>query len=313
VGSSSEGSFWRRLFYGERRIPESSEFEALAGVDWADRIMEMAVTDRLHVKQGRSIGRLILEANEHSLVVYLKRHYRLPRRHGILASLWPGGGWSPAFQEWANLSWARAQGLPVPEVAAGGEFIGPWSRLQSFLAVKELSGMLPLHEAVPAAAAKLAPADFCRWKRELAAEMARLVAELHRRHRFHKDLYFCHFYIAAEDVARAVSWSGRVHIIDLHRLAKHNWSRLWWLAKDLGQLWFSSEVVGITGRDRVYFWRAYRKATQLPSGVFWLKTLIRLKAWNYRRHSHRGGRRSLAQPAATQTEPVAIPGTEFGR
>ena len=33
--------------------------------------------------------------------------------------------------------------------------------------------MLPLHEAVPAAAATLAPADFCRWKRGLAREIAR--------------------------------------------------------------------------------------------------------------------------------------------
>ena len=85
-------------------------------------------------------------------VVYLKRHYRLSWWHGLLALLRPGQSWSPALQEWEHLHWAREQGFPVPEAPAAGEFIGPWGRLQSFLAVKELTGMLPLHEAVPAAA-----------------------------------------------------------------------------------------------------------------------------------------------------------------
>ena len=145
-------AFWRRLFRGVRRIIPSPELEQFAGPDWAEKIMEIPVTDRLHVKQGRSIGRLVLESGGRSLVVYLKRHYRLPRRHGLLALLWPGAGWSPGLTELRNLAWAQAQGLPVPEVVAGGEYIGPWGRLQSFLAVKELTGMLPLHQAIPAAA-----------------------------------------------------------------------------------------------------------------------------------------------------------------
>ncbi len=253
----------------------------------------MPVTDRLHAKQGRSIGRLILQVNGQSLAVYLKRHYRLPRRHGLLALLRPGSGWSPALQEWDHLRWAQAQGLPVPEVVAGGEFIGPWGRLQSFLAVRELTGMLPLHEAIPAAAARQSPADFCRWKRGLAAELARLTGALHRQRRFHKDLYLCHFYIAAEDTAGVVAWPGRVRLIDLHRLGYHPWTGLWWRAKDLGQLWHSSEIDGVTGRDRVCFWRAYCHADPEARGLRRPCALIRLKAWGYRRHGRRGGRRSL--------------------
>ena len=30
--------------------------------DWADRIMDVAVTDRFHAKQGRSTGRWVLDA-----------------------------------------------------------------------------------------------------------------------------------------------------------------------------------------------------------------------------------------------------------
>src|SRR5262249_56722554 len=87
------------------------------------------------------------------------------------------------------------QGVPVPEVVAAGEFIGPRGGLQSFLAVEELTGMLPLNEAVPLAQASLDPRAFRRWKRGLLTEMARLGRMLHDRRSFHKDFYLCHVYV----------------------------------------------------------------------------------------------------------------------
>ena len=149
--------------------------------------------------------------------------------------------------------------MPVPEVVAAAEFVGPWGRLRSCLAVEELTDMLPLNEAVPLAAARLAPADFRRWKRGLIAEMARLTRLLHDRRRFHKDLYLCHFYIARADTAVAdPAWRGRVFLIDLHRLGRHPWTWPWWRMKDLAQLLYSTEVPGVDARDRLYFWRMYR-------------------------------------------------------
>src|SRR5262249_50700342 len=148
------------------------------------------------------------------LVVYLKRHYRLPWWDGLVAALWPDAGRSPAVQEWRHLQWARAEGLPVPRAAAPGEFLRPRLRLRSFIAVEELTDMLPLHEAIPAAAERLAPPDFLAWKRGLVAEMVRITRALHDRRRFHKDLYLCHFYVAEADTARVpVDWVGRVHLI----------------------------------------------------------------------------------------------------
>ena len=181
------------------------------------------------------------------------------------------------MQEWEHLQWAQAQGLPVPEAVAGGEIIGPWGRLQSFLAVRELTGMLALHEAIPAAAARLDPAAFARWKRGLAAEMARLAAALHRRRWFHKDLYLCHFYVAEDDTARLPSWRGRVQLIDLHRLARHAWTWPIWLTKDLAQLWYSSEIPGVTARDRIAFWRAYLQEAGLRRAPRWLVAGVRLR------------------------------------
>src|SRR5262249_44182898 len=151
-----------------------------------------------------------------------------------------------------------AQGLPVPRVVAGGEFIGPGTRLQSFLAIEELTGMLPLHEAIPLAARTLAPSAFRRWKEGLLGEVARLARSLHQRRYFHKDLYLCPFYVARADIASSpAAWEGRVSMIDLHRLGHHALTWPWWLVKDLGQLLYSSDVEGMERRDWWRFWQAY--------------------------------------------------------
>ncbi len=217
-----------------------------AGTDWPERIMDLTVTDRFNAKQGRSTGRLILAGANGGgraghLTVYLKRHYHLPWWHGLLATLWPNGNWSPALQEWEHLEWARRQGVPVPSVVAAAEFIGPGCRLRSILAVEELSNMLPLHEAVPLALAALTPEAFRAWKQGLVTELARLARLLHDRHVFHKDLYLCHFYIDRGDLTAVPAvWRGRVCLIDLHRLTHHPWSWRWWQLKDLAQLLYSS-------------------------------------------------------------------------
>jgi heptose I phosphotransferase len=281
----SQETFWRRWFRGARRLRQRPDWAAFAGADWADRIMDVAVTDRFHAKQGRSTGRWVLNVAGRRLAVYLKRHYRLPWWHGLLAALWPESGWSPALQEWRHLEWARTAGMPVPAAVAAGEYIGPWGRLQSFLAVEELDDMLPLHEAVPLAARQLAPLTFRRWKRGLTAEMARLTRELHEKRHFHKDLYLCHFYIPREDTDRLPAWRGRVHLIDLHRLGHHPWTWRLWQVKDLAQLLYSSEVPGVDARDRLRFWRLYLGAARRTWAGRWLRRCVLFKWRRYRRHN----------------------------
>src|SRR4051794_26448073 len=107
-------SLWQRLVRGTRRVEAGSGWPEAAGADWADRIMAVEPTDDFHAKQGRSTGRWVAGRKGRRLSVYLKRHYRLPWWRGLLATLFPRGAWSPARQEWGNLSWARAQGFRVP-------------------------------------------------------------------------------------------------------------------------------------------------------------------------------------------------------
>jgi heptose I phosphotransferase len=278
-------SLWRRLVTGACRLHHDPRWARFAGARWEERIMDVPVTDRFHAKQGRSIGRWVLHADDERLVVYLKRHYRLGWWRGLMALLRPDRGWSPALEEWANLQEARAAGLPVPAALASGEYIGPWGRLQSFLAVEELTGMLALHEAIPAAAAHLDPLSFQRWKTGLTRAVAELVRFLHERRWFHKDLYLCHFYIAEEDTRRLPTWSGKVRLIDLHRLQRHPRTGLWWQVKDLAQLLYSSDVVGVTNRDRLRFWVSYLGAARRRHTSRFLRWMASVKASLYHRHN----------------------------
>ena len=193
------GSWWRRLLGDTRRLREREDWARFAGVNWADQILQAQVTDDFHAKQGRSTGPLGARNRGQTLSVYLKRHYQLPWWQGLMATLWPAGDWSPALQEYRHLQWAQGQGLPVPRIVAAGEYLKPFGKLQSFLAIEELAGMLPLHQAIPRAARLLEPWTFRRWKAGLVREMARLTRILHERRYFHKDLYLCHFYIPTED------------------------------------------------------------------------------------------------------------------
>jgi lipopolysaccharide kinase (Kdo/WaaP) family protein len=289
-------TFWRRLMHGVRRIRDEAEWQELMGDDWPDRIMDLPVTDQFHAKQGRSTGRLLIDNDGRRRGVFLKRHYRLPWWKGWLACLWPDRGWSPAWEELEHLEWARRSGLPVPRVVAAAEFIGPAGRLQSFLAVEELAGMLPLHEMLPRAARALGPADFRAWKAGLIGEIVRLARALHGRRYFHKDLYLCHFFVGQDDLDPSGDWRGRVHLIDLHRLRRHAWASFWWQAKDLAQLLFSSDMPEVDRDDRMAFWRQYWDNRHGSFRARCLSLMIRIKNGLYHRHNRKKQRRRSAGP-----------------
>lgn len=270
-----------------RTVISDADWDAALGAGWPARVMFERIDDRFHAKQGRSISRWAVPGGP---VVYLKRHYVLPRKSAFLAGLFPRWHWSPGMQEADRLRWVARQGIFVPRVVAAGEFLAK-GKLQSFLAVEELHGMRALHEAMPVALANYAPRDFVRFKRGLVGEVARLARELHRRRVFHKDLYLCHFYVHDADLETVPDdWTGRVAMIDFHRLGRYRWFWAKWQAKDLAQLLYSTfDVPGVTARDRVRFWKLYRGGvwpgvTPPPRVVH---SLAALKATRYYRHNQK--------------------------
>lgn len=276
------GTLWDRLVRGTRWTWLDDRFRAAVPADLADTVMTLESGDRYHAKQGRSTARLVFHGPAGPLPVYLKRHDRLPWPMRVAALIHPTGRHTPGAAEFAHLSRARGLGLAVPEVVAAGERIGPWGRLQSFLMVAELTGALPLNEALPALAERLDPPAFAALKRGLARELAEIAATLHRARVFHKDLYLCHVFL---DMARYDRAGRRLALIDLHRLAEHRWWADRWRWKDLGQLLFSAEgVAGLTGRDALRFWVHYRKLTALPHPRRQAR-MIAWKAARYLRHN----------------------------
>ena len=146
--------WWRRFWHGSRRVWERPDWASYVGADWTGRIMDAEVTDDFHAKQGRSTGRWVLERGGADPVGVFEAALSLAVVAGAFggAVASPGTGRRPC-RNFATCSGPGTQGLPVPEVVAAGEFVGPWGKLQSFLAIEELAGML-----------RLAPGAF-RWRR----------------------------------------------------------------------------------------------------------------------------------------------------
>jgi heptose I phosphotransferase len=278
----SHGSFWGRLSRGTRWAWVSGRHRDRLPPDLDAIVMDLESGDRHHAKQGRSTCRVRFDSPGGSISVYLKRHDRLPWHTRLAALINPRGQHSPGAAERAHLERARTLGIAVPEVVAVGERIGPWGALQSYLMVLELTGCLPLHEAIPALAESLDAAAFATLKREVIAEVAAIAATLHRARVFHKDLYLCHFFL---DVTLQSPRGRRLHLIDLHRLGHHRWTAMRWRGKDLGQLLYSTfDVAGIDDRDRLRFWKHYRRALRLRWPRM-QRALVRGKARRYLEHN----------------------------
>ena len=281
----SHGNLLTRLVRGSRWSWRAERHSSALPADLDATVMTLEASDRLHAKQGRSTARVRFDAG---LSVYLKRHYRLPLADRLLALVNPAGRHSPAAAEWAHLERARSLGISVPEVVAAGEWIGPWGALRSYLMVAELVGHAPLHEALPELAQALEPAGPSpAFKRSLVVEMAEMAAKLHAAHAFHKDLYLCHFFL---DLRPRVAARGQAlpdrppppggPSVDGHPR---------WRWKDLGQLLYSTHgVPGIDDRDRLRFWKHYRRRSR----VFWPAAqarAIRAKAARYLDHNQDKG------------------------
>lgn len=269
--------FLDRLVRGTRRAWFNDRHRAALPADLAETVMAIESADRYHAKQGRSTARVRFDGG---LSVYLKRHDGLSWASRLAALVDPEGDHSPATVERRHLEHARSLGIPVPEVVAAGEEIGPWGRLRGFLMVAELAGADEVNLVIPRLAAALEPAAFARLKREVIAEMAEIAARLHRARSFHKDLYLCHYFL---DASRPVG--HRLTLIDLHRLGRHRWTAWRWRWKDLGQLLYSTHgVVGIDDRDRLRFWKHYRARMRLR----WPRAearAVRSKAARYLAHN----------------------------
>lgn len=278
------GTFWTRLSRGVRWAWTAERHRSTLPTDLAESAMAIDSADRYHAKQGRTTARVRFDgpigSEQPPISVYLKRHDGLPWSARLAALVAPGRGRTPASTEWRHLERARSLGVPVPEVVAAGEQVGPWGKLRGFLMVAELVGADEVNRVIPRLAGTMDPGAFARFKRELVVEMAEIAARLHADRSFHKDLYLCHYFLDPDRPPGA-----RLTLIDLHRLGRHRWTAPRWRWKDLGQLLFSTfGVAGIDDRDRSRFWKHYRARMGLARPTLEARA-IRAKAERYLAHN----------------------------
>ncbi len=233
-------------------------------------------------KPGRWIVRTTLpDAAGRVLPVVLKVYDSEPGWKRRLSAL--AGRLSPAETERRNLEWASAQGIAVPRLVGTTQISQPGLPFSSVFVTEELSDMEPLNVVLSQAAAALGADGLRAWKKEVINEIARLAAILHRSNRYHKDLYLSHFFLPRTAITDRLPVRGRVRLLDFLRLKHHRWNRRRWQVKDLAQLLYSSELPGISDRDRIGFMHAYLQCGKLDRPGRSLIKAVARKARRYRR------------------------------
>lgn len=282
----------KRWYVGQCEMRCAYDWPSYVGVTWATDLLDEAVVDQFHTKQGRTIGRRLFFHGDNVLITYIKIHYKFSLFLRLVAFFFPDKYWSHALREWKWLCWGLSHGWPVPRPLAAAQWIGPKLHMSSVLVIEELRDMVPLHIAIPRAISRHSDATLVQWKRFLLSELARLVSLLHMSNIYHKDLYSCHFFIKDNYITEIEqNLYNKLYLIDFHRMSYHRLTRIWWQSKDLAQLFFSLLCDGLTRQDIDYLWNTYVQLMNVGKfNKVVLHYLIRIKTYLYYRH-HRRQRR----------------------
>jgi len=163
---------------------------------------------------------------------YLKRHWE--RRASPLTT-------PPGRREADAVGWCQAAGASTMTVIAAGAEGGARDR-RSFFLSEAIGGI---------AADEFWNANPDRQVRaEVIAALAETAQRFHAAHLFHRDFYWCHFFI--RDEGQRIT----AHLIDLQRILRRPWMEWRWHVKDLGQFWFSAPD-GVTADDRRAWFEIY--------------------------------------------------------
>ena len=221
-----------------------------------------------------------------------RRTFRVERGgRGFFIKCHHGVGWREIFKnllqlrlpilgagnEWRAIHRLRELGVEtMSPVAYGKEGWNP-AAIDSLLITEELQGCVSLER-------------YCEeWldnppdpvaKRILIKRLAQIARAMHINGVNHRDFYLCHFLLQQP-------WDGteanlHLYVIDLHRVQTRESTPHRWVVKDIGSLWFSAMLLGLTKRDLFRFMRDYRgvslRHTLKQDVTFWDEVQSRAKA-----------------------------------
>jgi hypothetical protein len=193
------------------------------------------------------------EGSEGTCTAYLKRHWH--SRWSFLQSRPPG------IWEADAVGWCQAADAPTMKViAAGGD------RQRSFFLSEEIAGGVPADDYWRANPDK-------RVREQVLTAMADTARRFHAAGLYHRDFYWCHFFILSDSrdskgsapLRVAANQDFSAHLIDLQRVIRRPWLGWRWRVKDLGQFWYSAPD-DVTDDDRKLWFETYSH-TQRRSGT----------------------------------------------
>jgi heptose I phosphotransferase len=192
---------------------------------------------------------------------------------------------TPAQDEALGIRALEIEGIPTAPLAASGKL----SDGRSFIITENLAGYRAADKAI---------ADGLEFEK-LLDPTADLAARLHARGLHHRDLYLCHFFVSATNVAAS---APDLRLIDAARVKRLPgvFTRRRWIVKDLAQFWYSTLALPISDDQRVRWLKRYAEGRKLKS-VETLQSSIERKARAIGRHDEK---LKGAQP----TRNVSIPG-----
>ena len=202
--------------------------------------------------------RLPLPSGEEG-VAYLKRH-RVRARFGPLVR-WVTGRMpaAPGIDEADAVEGCREANVPTMSVIAAGSAFDPArGETRSLFLSEAIADGKPADDAWRERFGTASPTPSEReTRRRFLAALADTARRLHRANLFHRDFYWCHFFI--REPARG---SFVAHLIDLQRIERSRWLRWRWLLKDLAQFRFSAPT-GATEEELRYWFRRYLQVESL--------------------------------------------------
>jgi heptose I phosphotransferase len=193
---------------------------------------------------------------------------------------------SPAEEEARGIAALERQGIPTAPLVAFGKL--PDGR--SVVVTEDLAGFRAGDKAVAAGL----PFE------SLLAPTADLAARLHAQGLHHRDLYLCHFFVAADSADAGAA--PQLRLIDAARVRPLPtlFTRTRWIVKDLAQFWYSTLSLPVTDDQRTRWLARYAQSRGLGS-TDRLRRKIERKVAAIARHD-----RNLK--AAQPTRNVSIPG-----
>lgn len=193
-----------------------------------------------------------VEDRENGIVEFMTDQHSPTRgfikRHHVPASRreWWRGKESldpPGWHEAIATGWCQQAQIATANVLAAGFIVDAAGKpSESFFLSEELVGFLPADrwatENLPQD-----PADPRR--RAFLACLADMAGRFHQEGLFHRDFYWCHFFVRENEPALF-----DLRLIDLQRVHRPTWRTWRWRLKDLAQLLFSAPPGFLIGRER---------------------------------------------------------------